>query len=430
MKKAFSISAIALVILAVGLMSYYYFIYNGTDPETGEKVSFREFLPFGSGSEREPGETEGGPGEGGLGETESASNGNITRPVAALPAFHKIGDGPVAGYASFSATATAPIRYVDRATGHIHEYDLMTGTDEKISNTTVPKIRQIAWLSGARSLVMRYLGEEGEIESFYGNLVTSTTTGTSMEVKGGFLPKNLDAVVGIPGSSRIFSIVSSADGANGFVSDLDGGNRTLVFKSQVSEWRVEALNSDTVALTTKPASYAEGYAYLLNLKSGKLAALVGGKNGLMAKASPNGEHVIYSEVAGTGIVLKYRNLKTGTTKDLGISTIADKCAWNKTGSAAYCAGPVKNLGPDFVDLWLQGVASESDNLWKIDAAAGGSISLVLSGQNEKSAFDAKDVSLDASGKHLLFINKRDLGLWTYKLPEQATSSATTSAPRT
>jgi hypothetical protein len=107
------------------------------------------------------------------------------------------------------------------------------------------------------------------------------------------------------------------------------------------------------------------------------------------------------------------NITDKTTIDLDINGLPEKCVWNKTGTAFYCAIPEFMSGSPYPDIWYQGVASFNDRFVKGDPFSGALTYFVDSSTN--TPVDATNLSLDTTEKNLFFTNKKDSTLWALSL---------------
>lgn len=443
-KNVLGIAAIALVIAAVGITSYYYFVFDEVDPVTGQKVGFREFLPFGRGGDMR---TDDGNGPEGTPGGDLPAGGEDGSPIIVeADIFSKLSQNPVAGMVVYDAAATGTIiRFAERATGHIYEFSTTSKRVARISNTTVPKVRETVWSKTGSSLIMRYLdGDNETVRSYYARIAPKATTTEEaelMELQGAYLSPGMYGVTALP-SGRMFYMTESDSGTIGIVSDLNGGKAVEVLRSPIREWVARAVNDDQIALLTRPASYEPGYLYLLNVKSGGLTKVVGGVAGLTATVSPNGKYALYTENQGRGYALKAIEVATGASKslilpqmesgsgDYKVPLMPDKCVWTKKGTA-YCAIPNQAVSRDHIELWHQGIVSESDDIWWIDPATG-AIEFVYSPSNEEGiAIDAYKLALSDSETFLAVLNKNDLSLWALDIGflRKPPQTATTTSPQ-
>jgi len=151
MLKKILIISIIMVLFAF----IFWFFYSDEAGGNREEVTIRDWFPFGRTSEITP-----PPG------SNNPPSGNPDLPGTEtpkiLPRLRRISESPIAGASVFNRGEDLVIRFVDRATGHIFETTTESGTLQRISNTTLPKIREAVW-TGQNSVVLRFLREDGEV---------------------------------------------------------------------------------------------------------------------------------------------------------------------------------------------------------------------------------------------------------------------------
>jgi len=416
MKKILSIIGIAIVVVALGLFGYYYFLDKKIDPSTGTRESFREFLPFGSNTHTSPGGTQ----DGNNGNGNFGSSTSFTNPNQPLQVLQQITSEPVAGATMILpplATSTL-VRYVDRATGNIYDYDIPGNTLMRRTITTIPKVRETVWSPDGSSVIMRFL-ENGTdfIDSYYATFDAASTSTTPEELTGDYLPANLTQITALGSSKNIFSLTSGQSGASGFVSPITGGSRTLVFQSPISEWDAQGISPTKVALTTKPAGYTNGFLYFLDTNASMLTKILGNVQGLTTLTSHSGNYVLFSE-NNNGYTLKLLDVDNKEVIDLGLNTVPEKCAWSSDDLTVYCAVSSAPLNADYLDLWYQGVVSTSDDIWKIKPVER---STELAYKMADKNIDGINLSVDSVNGYVSFMNKKDLSLWVLRVPQDIVS---------
>jgi hypothetical protein len=412
MKKILVIIFIAIVVAALGLVGYYYLFDHTVSPATGEKESFREFLPFGSNTAGSSATT--------TDNGEEANGGTSTPsgvPAGPLPQLQQITMSPVAGETMVDAVnaSTTVVRYVDRATGNLYDFDIHTGVISRDTNTTMPKIREVVWDPSGAALIMRFLeGDTDFIQSYYAQFdPNSAEADGNRSLTGSYLPASIDSVTPL-GGGKIFSLMTSTSGSSGYVSSMNGAGRTLVFQSPVREWIPQGIDQNTVALTTKASSYTNGFLYLFNIKTAKQSKIIGNVQGLTTLMSHDGKYVLFGE-NDNGYKLRMLNVATKAVTALPVNSIPEKCAWSDDDAVVFCAASKSPLNADFLDLWYQGMVSTSDDLWEINPIDGTSIVIAdMSGKN----IDGVDLVPSSDRTSVAFMNRNDLSLWIYRLNPQ------------
>jgi len=316
-------------------------------------------------------------------------------------------------------TEFAPaLRYVDRATGNIYETFADTINETQFTNTVIPRVHDAYFGNKCQTVAMRYLGDDGKtIETFIGSLpkeILGDDSTNINQLKGSFLPENITQFNVSPDTTKLFYLfnLGENDTSAGMTTDSLGNKKVQVFSSPFTEWTSWWPNSSMITLTTKPSTGVPGYMYTVNPDKKDLNKILGNINGLTTLTSPNGKLVLYSD---NNLSLNIYNISTNQTNPTGLKTLSEKCTWNKTSDAIYCAVPNSIDQTGYPDIWYQGVVSFTDDIWKINITDG-TTSLISDPSSEKGTnIDGIKLALDDNGNYLFFINKKDSYLWELNL---------------
>lgn len=442
-KRNFILFIIILIIVLAVIFGFLYFQKSPTTPggDDGGTNFFSQFNPFGK-SNPSPG-------------TETPTNNET--PGGAEPEtpleikLKKVSSMPIAGYTVYqkerfkevpvvapgefiepatSATPSKPVppptefapalRYVARATGNVYQTFADKIEERKFSSTIVPKVYEAYFGNKGEAVVMRYTKTDaGNIETFVGGLpkeLLGGDTTSNNEIKGVFLPQNTSDLSVSPDTAKIFYLFPAGDGVAGVIADALGDKKSQVFDSPFTEWLSFWPNEKIITLTTKPSSSVPGYMYAIdpNKKDqGGFSRVLGDINGLTTLGDPGGKLILYGD---NGLSLSIYDTTTRTSKLLGVKTLPEKCAWNKTGTTIYCAVPSFIERGLYPDDWYRGEVSFADKIWKIDIDSGNATFLLdpitIVGGEET---DGIKLALDEGENYLFFINKKDSYLWKLDL---------------
>lgn len=328
---------------------------------------------------------------------------------------------------AYYGTSTA--LYMERATGHIYKINLDGTNKIRLSNATVPKSFEASWSYKSDKLAVRYFEDpkSGSVKlavktflASIGHLLKATST-SEAELKGLALPATVSEIAVSPSDDKIFYLNSlDNDMTEGVTADFSNKNQKKIFELPFGEFNISWPTKDNIALLTKPSAKAEGHLYFLNAKTGALTRILGGIKGLTAVVSPDGDKVLFSGIGQNGTEAKIYNVKNKTVSNLGLATLADKCAWGeKNKNMVYCAlptgrqaAPMNISGSNQPDAWYQGIASFDDGVWSKNVSTGES-------KNILSHFGADIMNIFASNdeNYLIFTDKNDGTLWSLKLKE-------------
>ncbi|MEX0919416.1 MAG: hypothetical protein WDZ64_01545 [Parcubacteria group bacterium] len=414
MKKIFITLTIVLAILALSFLGWRIFTRD-QDTSVGEVV--RNVLPFGTGE--------------GLNIPT-----NFEDPVMLNEADFLDEDGsptsnlfmlssvPVSGMAVFEREGETIVRYIERATGHIHDAVLPEDIGEdrltkiRVTNTTIPKIYEAVFRPDGGALLLRSLSEETDfVENRALTLTPPTTQSTSTE--------NLYNISSVNISNSISSVsllvnnliyFSSRDGVFSTQAFNGTGLRTIL-TSPFRDWRVSTAGTNTL-IHNKASSISTGYAYTLNTTNGALTRVAGPHTGLIAIPSPVGNRVLYSYTEGGVTKLVSRNVQANSTYEITPATLAEKCIWStRSVGTIFCGAPSQGVGFSEPDNWYSGNSVFLDRIWMHDTVNEVARVLIEPIRVVGLDIDLYQPMLSPSENYLVFINKIDLSLWALKLED-------------
>lgn len=398
MQRTLTIAAIVIVVLGIGVWMYVAFFTGGATITTAPGTTS---LPIAGQTATTTGTSN----------TPVLSGGTPAEVIS--PRLVKISAGPIVpGAAVITKTGTASsspetiITYIERQSGNVFSYNTATRNSTRISNKTVPGIQSAAWLPNASLAFVRYLSGA--------TLSTINTYALSASNTAGFfLSQNL-ADISVS-STSVLTLASGINGSSVSVGRTDGTRMSEIFTTPLSSIHASFLGKSQYLVYTKPSSTLAGNAFLVD-STGHFSRLAGPLTGLVALASPLGKWVLVSYVLGSTMQMQLVNIATGASLQLPVATIADKCVWANNDSAIYCGVPVSPSSSSvYPDDWYQGATHFFDRIWKIDTA-GRYAQLVLDFSAEAdAALDAVALAIDSLSTNLVFVNKNDGSLWSYRL---------------
>ncbi len=176
--------------------------------------------------------------------------------------------------------------------------------------------------------------------------------------------------------------------------------------NNVPNFEISWPRADFISLETKSSAFVTGFLYSLDIKTGNLEKILEAP-GLSAVWKKDGSGILYS---GPDLSLKLEDIKSGAVKDLGVKTIAEKCAFaNQNKNLVYCALPKNIPAGQFPDDWWQGKVFFDDNIVSINLDT--LDKSVIAAANA----DAIKPLLLQNDSYLLFQNKNTGSLWSLKL---------------
>ncbi len=309
------------------------------------------------------------------------------------------------------------LRYVDKTTGNIYQTFADKIEEKRFSTTIIPKVHEAFFGNKGEVVIMRYLKENSKtITTFVGNLpkeVLGGDTTIENEVKGSFLPEDVQDISLSPDALNLFYLFNIGDNIVGTTLNLITNKKVQIFDSPFTEWLSSYPNNKTITLTTKPSFASPGYMYALDTGNKSFTQVLSNINGLTTLPSPSGKIILY---ANSNMSLGVYRTDTKTSELLGVRTFPEKCIWGKNNDFVYCGVPKAISSGGYPDSWYQGETSFSDQIWKIDINNGSTTMIAdLSTLEGGEDIDSIKLALDTDENYLFFVNKKDSYLWELEL---------------
>ena len=437
-KRTLYILTTVLVLLIVGGLLGFYFIYlGGSEPttDTTQTSTDRADNDRGSGFGNTAGNNQ---------QPSQIDISSTTTPTldGAVPRLRKIYAGPTAGGISFERSRNEVvngktvkitetiIRYIERTKGSVYETKTTDLNTERVSATLIPKIKEAFWNRDGNSLYIRYIPDGSEnIETYYGVIKPIKKTATSsleipsdinyapQEIRGSFMARNIQEIVPSSTKDSVFYLRLNNDKEQGILARSDDTRRVEVFGSEITEWLATFIKDPQIALTTKASAAAPGFLYFLNTDTLRFDRILGNIMGLTTLVSPDLSSVLYSESDGGGrVTTNLHNIKTGVAEPFALTTLPEKCVWSKRNlNLVYCAEPIFFPSTSYPDAWYQGTVSFADEIWSINLKTGETALLADPEKIVNEKIDLTRPFLSPKEDYLLFINKKDGSFWSLAL---------------
>jgi len=350
----------------------------------------------------------------------------------------KISEVPVSGFTVYDVGSSTLIRYIDRATGNLFEVNTTKSQKNRISNTTIPKVEDIAWGSRGSSFVMRY-AKDGVVQGLYAVVSSTTATSTSVgalsELTSTALPVGIVSYVYAPKKDQ--AVFATTESGTIKVSTMNTKTRVSspVWTFPTTEWLLSWPADTVISANTKASNGVAGYLLEINPVTKKVMTVLSGVPGLTTLMNNKTKWVLFSESDENGTKLKVYDPQNLTKQEIVPTTLPEKCVWTNTSVRLLCAVP-KSLIGTLPDDWYQGVTTFSDSMWLYDPNAGWATEVSADLEKESGTqIDVINPELSPKDTLLVFMNKKDLSLWALKIdPKQAfdpggvITTATTTQP--
>lgn len=301
------------------------------------------------------------------------------------------------------------IKYYDKATGNMHAVNFNGTNASTLSTAKLAGILRILW-SPDKNKVIGFFKEGEQFKKYLHDYQTGKSTSLKEQVEQAvWAPDNNKIAVQTYDQEKNTSIIS--------IANTNGEDLKPIFQTRIKDLILEWPAIDKISIRTKPSGLSEGLIFVANPDNGDFRSILKGSYGLGAKWSPLGNLLLYSSTnfEGKNVRLSTISHDGQNQKDLGIATLADKCAFSQDNRTLFCAVPQK-LSENAVwpDDYYKGLTVTSDNFLKINLDTGQKDAIFSPDPLSKS-YDASELFLSPEEKYLFFVNKKDGLLYGLKL---------------
>jgi len=358
------------------------------------------------------------------------TEGEDSSQTLSVERFTQISPRPVAGYSIFALTNTITtpnpdpklkpivttvtdhyLRYVSRANGFVYEIK-NTESPIQVSNITIPNIYEAVFANNNTVALLRFLKQDNQTIATYSVPIPPLNpNGKRTQLAGVYLPDAIDSLVVSPDSKQVARLTNETSGALISTSTPSNTAKKDLIRTPFKEWLLQWPTQSTVFVQTKASSLANGYLYQVDSAAGRLRRVIGDVPGLTTSVSPGGEYVLYSQSIQDSFVSRLFNTKTGTTTNLSLAILPEKCVWY-TNNDLICAGNNTVTEAVYPDAWYAGLTHFQDQLYRINTATN-TYTVLYEGSPRN--FDMTNLKLDEGKNLLYFIDKTTGLLWKVAL---------------
>lgn len=300
------------------------------------------------------------------------------------------------------------VKYYSKENGNVFE-SRFNGTGlTRISSAVLPDILKILWSPDKNKVISIFKDAQNGVKKYYYNYQTGSSKPLNQSIK---------QIAWSPDGSKIaYQFFDEVAGINNItVADPDGSNWKNIQPIRLRDLIIEWPKRDFVAFRTKPSGLAPSILYGIDPENGRITNVFSHVFGLSVLWSPNGEKLIYSRTDenGKNLELTFSDWKGETSKDVNISTFAEKCAWSQDNRTIFCAVPT--ILPDnavLPDDYYKNILNISDEIRQINLDTGEETKIDL---GQDIAIDANELILNSQEDYLLFINRKDGLLYSLRL---------------
>lgn len=316
--------------------------------------------------------------------------------------------------------------FINRSNGNVYESTSKILGAERLTNTTIPKVYG-AYFSDNRNFVYQQL-EGGLVRSFFVSLyepetetnndATSTkevlSSSEFLSLETTELPFNIKNVLTSDNGLVFYTTPDPTGVLSGSVFDIKSPEiETSVFESEMNYLNFSWLSDTSLLFGTKPTVDGENILFRHNTNTDADSKVL--DLGVAATFIPNKKtgNILISDGGSLGIQSFMYNTLSGDQYEIDLKTfVGEKCVWsNKDEGVIYCAEPNPLISPASLINWYKGEISFNDVLYKVDAVSG--TKSVVDGFDGD--FDVIKPQLSEGDDFFVFINKKDLTLWSLDL---------------
>lgn len=273
-------------------------------------------------------------------------------------------------------------------------------TPEAFSEVRIDDLAEVAWSPDGKQVITARQSDTGRSLVFY-DYATAKAQPIIPTARG---------IVWSPGGNAIaYQEKNDQAGVNQIVrSSPRGEDPRIIFKTRVALWRLYWPVAERMFVAAQPSGLAAGTLFALNPQDGALQKLFA-LNGLIVNPSPDGTRVLYSytDSKGSNSSLSVSAVGTAQTRsltaELGVKTLAEKCAWSRDAKTIVCA--VFNENPDrsvMPDDYYKGIFTSSETLVRINLETNERTEITL-----PRGIDVSAPTLTSTGEWFVFINRAD-----------------------
>lgn len=297
------------------------------------------------------------------------------------------------------------VLFYQKEGGDMFEVDITGVSRNKLSNITIVGILDALWSPLRDRAAVFYIDNEN-IKSFL-HIGTSTIAS---------LPINIKSLSWSPDGKDFVFLAEDHDTLAMLISDKTGKNQKTVYHTSILDAQLTWISSDKIAFLTAPSGFARGYLFIYYRSGGTLKRIIGPFWGLQSLWSPDGSRVLvsYTDYQGKNLQMEVYDNNGKSIKKLTAKTLPEKCAW--VNSVQFYCGVPKQIpfNVPLPDNYLTGEFATQDTLSLIDSDTGDATEIINEG-----SFDMTNLRVTKNKDFIIWVNKTDGTLWSYRLEEKA-----------
>lgn len=323
-----------------------------------------------------------------------------------LAALRQLTLKPVIGTSELlpSASSTSVlVLYAEAGTGHIFALDVVSGSENRLSNITIPAADEATIsASGDRALVLsggRSDGRELTLITLPGPERELSSVTFSERAKQATLTKDKKVLyTTVAGNTLIAREYTIATNETRTLFTLPFKEATVRFPKE---------STGPVYAYPKTAEFLESYVY--EIRNGAIRRLPFSGYALTATGEEN--KLLVTSYRGGIYESSLYDAPRNQRQLLPFAAIAEKCSFVGDSNTLYC-GIYSDTKDDTPLKWYQGILTTSDELFRVNEF-GEMISLVNLKDTSGRDIDVTRLTASSDASRLYFINKIDGTLWIF-----------------
>ncbi|MBU1118623.1 hypothetical protein KKH43_01940 [Patescibacteria group bacterium] len=305
------------------------------------------------------------------------------------------------------------ILYFDSVNNEFYQSNPDGSSVEAITSGGFNNVYNVKWGDSKDAAIVVFSGDAGTTKRF----ISFNFNNQAFNDLGNNVA---DAAVSPDGSKIVYLFVDqNNDVSNISSADFDGSKWKIVRPYHMDNVSLAWPDPFKFVVAEEPTGYDMTSLFSLETSGDTMTTVVGDAYGLSYTLSPDGKKLLYtaSSARPNEVFLYMTDIEGNEHKDLGLSTMAEKCAFAPDNKTVYCGVP-QNKNVEFVlpDDYLQENYVTEDSFFRIDTDTGKKER--LAGPTEFNlAYDVFDPFISESGRTMYFKRRQDDRLYGLIVPE-------------
>lgn len=310
----------------------------------------------------------------------------------------------IVGYAPQAATASSSsmVYAAEAGTGHIYTIDPVSGSENRISNITVPAAAHVVFNDNKTFAVVKSALTQGTLTVI--SLPHGSTTLDSYTIAADAFSFSLS------GDDILLYAEYSNSSVIAYAYNLVKKTQTTLFTLPFRDATIIWGDAPTATHFAYPKTASQLEGSLYQIKNGTMGRLPISGYGLSSNS--NGQYTVFTKrVEDTYQSSLYAN-ESRSLSNLSFSFLPEKCTFlNDSMLCGLSTEPYTEQSPD---TWYSGEVTYSDELWHTNVKTGDSTYILGLEAESGRQLDVVFPRVQSDAAAVFFINKIDQSLWIYE----------------